>query len=116
MSASEDRLCEIIMDWFMVGEPSLKIVDVPRLLTMIERDNDFIIKMLLMELLNEDKNEKDINFIRLLTLLASCVFAIDLENSISKAKQNNKELLMAMEEIRKRMSHTNRFVALLIHN
>ncbi|HOG63778.1 MAG TPA: TetR/AcrR family transcriptional regulator [Sedimentibacter sp.] len=43
----EDRLCEVIMDWFMVGEPSLKIVDVPRLLTMIERDNDFIIKMLL---------------------------------------------------------------------
>jgi len=43
----EDRLCEIIMDWFMIGEPSLKIVDVPRLLTMIERDSDFIIKMLL---------------------------------------------------------------------
>ena len=35
------------MDWFMIGEPSLKIVDVPRLMTMIERDSDFIIKMLL---------------------------------------------------------------------
>jgi len=44
---SEDRLCEVITDWFVIGEPGLKIVDVPRLLEMIERDNDFIIKMLL---------------------------------------------------------------------
>jgi len=43
----EDRLCEVITDWFIIGEPGLKIVDVPRLLEMIERDNDFIIKMLL---------------------------------------------------------------------
>jgi AcrR family transcriptional regulator len=44
---SEDRLCEVITDWFMIGEPGFKIVDVPRLLEIIERDNDFIIKMLL---------------------------------------------------------------------
>jgi len=44
---------------------------------------------------------KTLTLFGLLTLLASCVFAIDLENSISKAKQNNKELLMAMEEIKK---------------
>jgi len=37
----------------------------------------------------------------LLTLILSSVYAIDLENSIAKAKQNNKELLMAMEEIKK---------------
>ncbi|MFA4959412.1 MAG: TetR/AcrR family transcriptional regulator [Candidatus Cloacimonas sp.] len=43
----EDRLCEVITDWFMIGEPGFKIVDVPRLLEIIERDNDFIIKMLL---------------------------------------------------------------------
>lgn len=43
----EDRLCEVITDWFIIGEPGLKIVDVPRLLEIIERDNDFIIKMLL---------------------------------------------------------------------
>jgi len=44
---------------------------------------------------------KTLTLFGLLTLLTSCVFAIDLENSISKAKQNNKELLMAMEEIKK---------------
>ncbi len=43
----EDRLCEVLTDWFIMGEPSLKIVDVPRLLQMIERDSDLIIKMLL---------------------------------------------------------------------
>ncbi|HNX03445.1 MAG TPA: TetR family transcriptional regulator, partial [Candidatus Cloacimonas sp.] len=43
----EDRLCEVITDWFIMGEPGLKILDVPRLLNLIERDNEFIIKMLL---------------------------------------------------------------------
>jgi len=39
--------------------------------------------------------------ISLLIIILSSGYAIDLENSIAKAKQNNKELLMAMEEIRK---------------
>ena len=37
----------------------------------------------------------------LLIIILSSGYAIDLENSIAKAKQNNKELLMAMEEIKK---------------
>jgi len=52
--------------------------------------------------------------ISLLIIILSSGYAIDLENSIAKAKQNNKELLMAMEEIRK--ADENRFAELLIRN
>lgn len=45
--------------------------------------------------------KKTITVLLLLTLMLSSMYAIDLENSITKAKQNNKELLMAQEEIRK---------------
>ena len=45
--------------------------------------------------------KKTLIVLALLTFILSSVYAIDLENSITKAKQNNKELLMAQEEIRK---------------
>ncbi|HQP63294.1 MAG TPA: hypothetical protein PK713_04445 [Candidatus Cloacimonas sp.] len=39
--------------------------------------------------------KKTLIVLALLTFILSSVYAIDLENSITKAKQNNKELLMA---------------------
>ena len=46
-SISVDRLCDMLLDWYLLGDTSFTVVDVPKLLERIERDHELIIDMIL---------------------------------------------------------------------
>lgn len=46
-SISVDQLCDMLLDWYLLGDTSFNVVDVPMLLERIERDHELIIDMIL---------------------------------------------------------------------
>jgi AcrR family transcriptional regulator len=44
---SVDRLCDMLLDWYLLGDNSFTVIDVPMLLERIERDHELIINMIL---------------------------------------------------------------------
>lgn len=46
-NVSVDQLCDMLVDWYLLGDTSFTVVDVPKLLNRIERDHELIIQMIL---------------------------------------------------------------------
>jgi AcrR family transcriptional regulator len=44
---STDRICEVVLDWFLLGDLNCVVIDIQQFLERIDRDHDMIIKMLL---------------------------------------------------------------------
>lgn len=44
---SQERLCEVINDWFLMGDLSIMVVDFEGFLSRLERDHDVIMKLIL---------------------------------------------------------------------
>jgi len=44
---STDRICEVILDWFLLGDSNFMVKDIEQFLQRIDRDHDMIIRMLL---------------------------------------------------------------------
>ncbi len=42
-----DRLCEVLIDWYLMGDTSLSSVDMPQLVARMERDHEIIIQLIL---------------------------------------------------------------------
>ena len=44
---SSERLCEVLNDWFLLGDLSVMVVDFEGLLRRIERDHEVIMQLIL---------------------------------------------------------------------
>ncbi|GAB1366144.1 TetR/AcrR family transcriptional regulator [Candidatus Cloacimonadaceae bacterium] len=44
---SGERLSDMLVDWYLMGDMSFTVIDVPKLLQRIERDHELIIQMIL---------------------------------------------------------------------